>query len=959
MLRYRSIGPAIAGGRAPAVAGSDADPRVYYAGGAGGGVFKSLDGGASWVPVFDAQPVAPIGAIAVSQRDPNDVWVGTGESNPRNTVEEGAGVFHSTDGGKTWANVGLDLTATISAISIDPRDPRVVAVSALGRNFADSTHRGVYVTHDGGKTWKHTLYVGPSTGASDLTRVPDHPSTLFAGMYQFRRKPWTMISGGAQSAIYRSDDNGTTWRRLSGNGLPRGSIGRIGVAAATGGRIYAVMQSREGQLWRSDDGGAHWKLMPHSALVGARPFYFSRVYVDPADRDRAISVGLQLSMTTDGGKTWKRIANDAGWDYHIAWWSHDGRRVIIGCDEGVLLSDDGATSIWQPYDLPFAQPYRLGFNRAMPNYTVCIGLQDDNTWCGPSASANGIGILNRDWYQVGPGDGMWAVFDPKDPNLVWSTTTSSDTGQVYLTDLRTMQQKEVSPDAEDNGEKSADSVKYRFNWITPLSFSSEGCALVGGNVVFKSCDHGDTWTAISPDLTRNDKAKQGVPGGPISADQSGAEYYDTLLDVEAVPNASGEMWTSSDDGLVHLTRDGGATWNDVTPKGLPEGRIPTIEPGHFGAGSAYFAMDRHMSGDNAPYIYRTNDYGASWTKVAGNLPGNVFVRSIREDPVEKNLLYAGTSRGMFVSFDGGARWQSFRLNMPATAIYDIEIQPDANDLLVVSYGRGVWILDDLTPLRDMARARSAALTLFPVRPAYLLSEDAPVNTFAKPPIPINEFIGENPPYGALISYDLRSAAKSVMIDVLDSSGRTIRRLDSKDLPKKAGIDRTSWDLAENGPVKWLGTYKDNQGPDKGADVMPGTYTIRIDADGRTAQQDIVVKADPRDPRTPEQAQARYAFLTQLLGELSGVDGMLNRIDAKLAHATPAQRARLLAFRAKLTYNPQSVEDLRGPAMLREDLVDLLGRVQATSFQTPTQPDLQYAAQLKSEYDALAAQSKEI
>ena len=954
MLAYRGIGPAITGGRVPAVAGSDLDSRIYYAGGAAGGVFKSTDGGASWVPVFDREPVAPIGAIAVSPRDPNDVWVGTGESNPRNTVEEGNGIYHSTDGGKTWSHAGLDGSASISAISIDPRDPHTVVVAVLGRIFADSTTRGMYVTHDSGKTWQRTLYVGPSTGASDLARSPDRPSVLYAGMYEFRRQPWTMISGGPRSGIYRSQDGGMTWQHLTGNGLPAGLLGRIGVGAGTGGRVYADVQSREGALWRSDDYGAHWKRMPHNALVGARPFYFSRIYVDPADPNRAIAVGLDLGMTADGGKTWKHIALDAGWDYHIVWWSHDGRRLIIGCDEGVLLSSDGAATIWQPYDLPVAQPYRLGFNDDVPNYGICIGIQDDYSWCGRASTDNGIGVLNRDWDQIGPGDGMWAKFDPKDDNLVWNTTTSSDTGQVYLTNLRANAQLEVSPDVEQNGTMNAASVKYRFNWITPISFDAADCALVGGNVVFKSCDHGNTWTVISGDLTRNDKAHEGTPGGPISADQSGAEYYNTLLDVEPAVKDSSQIWASSDDGLVHVTRDSGGTWTNVTPKGLPEGRIPTIEPGHFSAGTAYFAMDRHMSGDDAPYIYRTDDFGATWTKISSNLPDDVFVRSVREDPTNENLLYAGTSRGMFVSFDRGASWQSLRLNMPAAPVYDIEIQPQMGDLLVVTHGRGVWVLDDLTPIRHLAAARATALTLFPLRTAYKMTSNSPVHTFTSPLLPVNEFIGPNPPYGALISYYLQQPSKGVTIDVLDGNGRVLRRLHDKDAPGKAGIDRTNWDLQEDGPVKWHGTFKDNQGPDEGPDVVPGTYTIRVAANGHTSEQSVVVEADPRDPGTPEQARARYAFLRQIFDELSGVDTMLNTIDARLMHATAVQRTRLLAFRAKLTYNPQNVEDLRGPAGLREHLIDLIGRVTGTSFQPPTQPDLEYASQLKSEYESVRA-----
>ncbi|HEX3670533.1 MAG TPA: hypothetical protein VHT92_02390, partial [Candidatus Cybelea sp.] len=476
-LAYRAIGPAISGGRSPAVAGSNRDPLLYFAGGAGGGVFKTTDGGASWVPIFDAQPAAPIGAIAVAPQDDDDVWVGTGESNPRNTIESGDGVYHSTDGGRHWERAGLERSAHVSRICIDPRDRRVVAVGVLGRVSSDDPNRGIYVTRDGGAHWTRTLYAGPSSGVSSLVRVPDHPSTLFAGVWQVRRLPWRLDSGGPRGGIYRSDDNGATWRKLAGRGLPKAPTGRIGLAAATRGRIYAIVESREGELWRSDDGGATWKKMPHNPLLGARAFYFSSIFVDPANRDRLINVSLILSMSTDGGRSFHAIATGAGWDYHDVWWSSDGRRIVNGNDEGVILSADGGKNFWQPYDLPFAQPYHAGFDRRVPYYRVCIGLQDDNSWCGPSTSDNDVGVLNRDWYQVGPGDGMWALFDPKDSDFVWSTSTNSDTGQVYLFDERTKQVAEVSPDAESNGELAASALKYRFNWETPIAFTNDGKAL--------------------------------------------------------------------------------------------------------------------------------------------------------------------------------------------------------------------------------------------------------------------------------------------------------------------------------------------------------------------------------------------------------------------------------------------------------------------------------------------------
>jgi photosystem II stability/assembly factor-like uncharacterized protein len=951
-LAYRAIGPAISGGRVTAVAGSDADARVYYAGGAVGGVFKSTDGGASWAPVFDREPVAPIGAIAVARRNPSDVWVGTGESNPRNEVEEGAGVWHSADGGAHWTHVGLDDAGTISAISIDPRDPHRLAVGVLGHLFRDGTTRGVFVTADGGLHWKRTLFLGLATGASDLTRSPDHPSTLFAGMWRFRRQPWTFDSGGPQDGVYRSDDNGATWRKLT-RGLPGGVVGKVGLAAGRGGRVYAEIETKHGELWRSDDGGTTWRAMPHSPYLGARPFYFTHVFVDPANANRLVAIALILSMSTDGGKSFHAIATDAGWDYHSVWWSADGRRVLEGGDEGVTISADGGAHTWQPYALPFSQPYHLGLDDAVPHYHVCVGLQDNSSWCGPSTSDNGIGVLNRDWAQIAPGDGMWSVFDPKDPNLIWSTERNLDNGQVYLTDLRTNQASELSPDAELNGLNTPAGDAYRFNWDNPIAFDDDGAALTAGNVVFRSADRGKTWQAISPDLTRNDVAHQQRPGGPVSHDGSGAEMSDTILYVASTPLDRGLIWVTTDDGLVQLTRDGGAHWSNVTPSAMPEwARVPTVDPGHFAAGTAYVAADRHMSGDDSPHAFGTNDFGTTWHSIAGDLPRNVSVRVVREDPKDRAILYAGTSRGVFVTFDGGAHWRSLRLNMPASAIFDLAVQPRADDLVVASHGRGVWVLDDLSAVRA-ARAAATEVTLVQPRDAYRMWQWSPVNTFTKPKLPANAFVGENAP-PALLTYRLPARAKHVEIDVVDGTGRIVKHIIGKQVPTHAGFGRVSWDLTEDGPVRWKGTFEQNRGPDSGAEVVPGTFTVRLIVDGATRERALVVHADPRDPATAAQMQQRHDALAQLNDELSGVDTMLNRIDAELKHASPARAQVLRAFAARLTYDPANVEDLRGDAQIRERILDQLARIGSSSFQVPNAPELAEMAKIKTAYDALAA-----
>ncbi len=954
-LRYREIGPAISGGRSTAVAGSNRDSRLYFAGGAGGGIFKTTDGGATWSAVFDREPVAPIGAIAIWAHDDREVWVGTGESNPRNDAESGDGVYRSLDGGRSWQHLGLERSAHISSISLDPRDRGIVAIGVLGRVSADDPNRGVYVTRDGGAHWKRTLYVGPASGVSSLVRVPDRPSTLFAGVWQFRRTPWRLDSGGPLGGIYRSENNGTTWSKLSGNGLPSGFTGRIGLAAATQGRIYAVIQSRKGELWRSDDDGATWKAMPHSSFLGARPFYFSSVFVDPANPNRLINVALILSMSTDGGRSFHAISTGAGWDYHAVWWSADGKRVVVGCDEGVIASSDGGAHFWQPYDLPFAQPYHVGLGPLRINYRVCIGLQDDNSWCGPSAPPNGIGVMNRDWYQIAPGDGMWAVIDPKDLDLVWSSSTNSDTGQVYLWNAGTKQADEVSPDAESSGEQAATRLRYRFNWDTPIAFTNDGKALVGGNVVFESADRGRTWGTISPDLTRNDEKKQLDSGGPISRDESGAEIYDTILYLATTKLDAGVIWATTDDGLVQVTRDGGSHWKEVAPPAtlVPHwGRIMGLEAGPFAAGTAFIAVERHLLGDDRPYVLRTDDFGSTWRSISGDLPANQFVRSIRQDPRNPQVLYAGTNRGVWVSFDGGSHWESLRLNMPATAIYDLEIQRAANDLVVASHGRGVWILDDLTALQQWEAARTSGVTLFAVRDAYRMWQWSPVNTFTNPKIPANEFVGANPPYGAIITYALSKTPKTVTVDILDPLGRVVRHFQSKDVPRHAGISRTSWDLTEDGPSKWTGTFKENQGVETGAEVVPGSYTVRLVVDGVTKTQPLAVKADPRDPDL-SRARSRHDFLAALYGELGTIDTMLNQIDARLKRASGSHATRLIDFKHRITYDPRNIEDLSGPAQLRENVLDLISRL-SSSFQAPTAAQLSAAASYRSQLDALSA-----
>ena len=959
-LHYRTIGPAISGGRVTATAGSDRDPQLYYAGGADGGVFKSTNGGASWFPVFDKQPVAAIGSIALDTHNPNIVWVGTGEANPRNTVAPGDGIWYSRDGAQSWHHAGLDDAGAISSISIDPRDSNTIVVGALGQVFRDNTSRGIFRTTDGGTHWSRTLYVGPSTGVSDIVRLPDRPATMFAGLWEFRRRPWIMTSGGPSGGVYRSDDGGVSWHKLSGSGLPAGLTGRIGISASAN-YLYARIQSKEGAIWRSMDRGDHWQRMPDSKFVGGRSFYFSRVFANPANPRRVLNLEGRASVSSDGAATFSQTIMSTGYDFHYAWWSKDGRRILVGSDEGLIFSHDGGEHWVQPYDLPFSQIYHVGLDHVMPYYHVCIGLQDNDSWCAPQSVPNTIGVLNRDWMTVAPGDGMWSVFDPLDQNLLWSSETSTSSGQVYLTDFRATQQISVSPVARYTFGVPASEQSYRFNWDTPVAFTTTAAplTLVGGNVVFASSDRGQTWRTISPDLTRNDKTKQQASGGPIQHDMSDAEVYDTIMYIATTNLDSGLIWVGTDDGLVQLTRDSGAHWTNVTPKEMPPwSRVMGMEAGHYAAGTVYVAADDHMSGDDQAHLFLTDDFGVTWHSIAGDLPRNLFVRCIREDVKNPQLLYAGTQRGVWVSFDRGVHWNDLRLNMPPTAIYDLEIQPDQNDLVVGTHGRGVWILDDLSPLQQLTSVRGRMAALLAPRPAYRMFATSPINTSlysAETQIPENLFSGQNAPAGAIINYYLATKARTApTIDIEDENGRVVRHLTGAAVTNTAGMNRAVWDLKEDGPVLWNASITKDLEPQSGAEVLPGTFTVALNVDGSATRSRLSVKQDPRDPSSMEQYRQRHDFIASLISELSGVGTMLNAIDARqrvgMAPAT---------IKAELTSEPHFVGDeITKPGGLRERLLDLLGQV-STSFQAPTAPQLEEAATLRHLYENVSAEYRRL
>ncbi|MDQ6780976.1 MAG: hypothetical protein M3Z37_07485 [Candidatus Eremiobacteraeota bacterium] len=976
-LHWRSIGPAVAGGRVAAVAGSDADPFLYYMGAAGGGVYRTRDGGATWVDVFSKQPSASIGAIALAPSDRRIVWVGTGESKPRNDITLGDGVWQSRDGGDTWVRRGLDGTALISRVLIHPANPDVVLVAALGDPYKDSGERGVYRTSDGGKSWQHTLSVGPASGASDLAWDRTRAKLVFAGIWQLRRLPWTFTSGGDRDGLYRSKDGGVTWQRLTGHGLPNGRMGRIGVAIAPGDprRVYALIQSQAGALWRSDDSGDHWRQMSADTLINQRPFYMSRVEVDPRDPNHVFFLSEDLVESKDGGHTFHDLRGAVHQDHHGLWIAADGKRMIEANDGGASISLDGG-NVWdQRYNVSIAQIYHIGYDRQNP-YHVCGGMQDNDAYCGPSDSLSQLGILNRDWRDVGnDGDGSWVWPDPLDPQLVWNVGVRDLNGQLGVYSLTSRQNFDVTPYLHDTNGAPLAGLPYRFEWEAPIALSPRDphVAYFGANVVFETSDRGLHWKQISPDLTRAEAAHQQVAGGPINTDVSGAEFYDTLLDIAPSALADGVIWTGSDDGLVHVTRDGGNHWRDVTPPHVgPYGRIDSIEASPHAASSAFVVVDRHVMGDPAPYAFATDDYGASWKALNGDLASDDFVRVIRQDVHNPDILYAGTEHGVRVSFDRGQHWRSLQLNLGTVSVHDMRVQPAANDLLIATHGRGFFILDDLSSIENGADAARGGFAFFQPRTAYNFYRwwSGEYGTQAGECCAAsNFFAGENPPAGALLTfYQARAAKTKPTLTISDASGHEIVHTTA---PNQAGWNRFSWDLAEDGAVPWLSAKGWNQGGADGPSVIPGAYRLTLRAGDMTQQRTLEVKPDPRATWTQAQYVERHDFLRSLYDELTQVDRALNALDdyrralarqlqsdalSRGSSQTQTLKARLneaRALSAELSSNPRNSEDDQWrPDRLRERLQTLIDAFGLLSQGPPLEGHRREAAEIKQQFDAL-------
>jgi photosystem II stability/assembly factor-like uncharacterized protein len=955
-MKYRLIGP-FRGGRSLTAAGIPGDPTTYYFGATGGGVWKSTDGAMTWSPVFDKEGTSSVGSLAVANSNHNVLYAGTGEACIRGNISHGDGVYKSLDGGKTWKNVGLKDSRAIGKIIINPNNPDIVFVAALGHPFGTNTERGIFRTTDGGKTWEKVLYKDEKTGGIDVAFDPHNPNVLFGALWQARRTSWSMESGGPGSGLYRSTDGGTTWKRLEEHGLPKGPYGKIGVVvAANSDRVYALIEAHgaEGGLYRSDDGGDSWELVNPSHALWQRPWYYMHVIADPRDENVLYIMDVEAFKSTDGGHLFNRVKVPHG-DNHGLWIDPmDTRRMIAANDGGVTVTLDGGKNWTHQDNQPTAQFYHVTTDTATP-YRVYGAQQDSGTVAIISRSDSGS-ISYSDWYDVGGGEAGYIAPDPRDPEIVYAADYQ---GNITRYDRHIGQVKAITEQPELSDAHGAANLEHRFQWTAPVLISPHDPNTLyhGGERLFKTTDGGAHWQAISPDLTRNDKSKQKVSGGDITLDDSGTEYYDTIFALAESPLTKGLIWVGTDDGLIQLTQDEGKTWTKVTPKDLPEwSRVSQIDPSSHDAGTAYVAVDRHQFDDLRPYIYKTSDYGKTWTKLTQGIPETTFVRAVREDPKKRGLLYAGTEQGVFVSFNDGGNWRPMQLNLPTTPVHDLVVKGD--DLVVATHGRSFWILDDVSPLRQYSDdiAKKDAF-LYTPSTAYRIQAGASGD--ATP----SRRTGQNPPAGAVIYYFLKDEPKGdaeTKIEILDASGNVIRKYSSaeyasleeppdpddkkpeKEIKPEAGLNRFVWDLRYEEAHRVSGYYLWEYGAGaRGPVAMPGHYQVRLTSGGQTQTAGFDLKLDPRVQVSQADLEQQFHLMLETRDELSHVYDAVNQIqDVRLQLAGLKRR---LPQNASTKTIVSAADDLEKKLVaVREDFVNLEISADEDSLAYPPQLDAKLA-----------------
>lgn len=960
-LRWRNIGP-FRGGRSVAVAGHPTDSPVFYFGSTGGGVWKTTNGGTTWRNVTDGYVnSSSVGAIAVAASDPNVLYVGMGESCIRGNVTFGDGVYKSTDGGETWGHLGLEATRHIARVRVHPTNPDVVYVAALGHAFGPNPERGIYRSKDGGKTWEPILQVSDRTGAIDLSMDPLNPRILYAAMWQAQRSPWGFESGGPESGLYRSPDGGDTWQRLGEeNGLPTGVVGRIGIAAsgALEGRVYAMVESAEGGLFRSENGGRTWTLATDAREPRSRPWYYSHVFADPVDPDTVYILSAGFYRSIDGGRNFDRVATPHG-DHHDLWIDPaNPRRMIHGADGGAAVSFDGAKTWSSIHNQPTSEFYHVTTDSRYP-YRV-YGAQQDNSTITVQSASRYVGMDRREWYEVGGAESGYIAVRKDNPDIVYAGSSGGgEGGRLTRYDHATGQLRDISVWPEKTAGVAAEAYTYRFQWTSPIALGVHDADAIYmcGNRVFRSTDEGQNWKAISPDLTRNDPEKLRPAGGPITLDQTGVEIYCTVFAFAESPVEKGLLWAGSDDGLLHVTHDDGASWQNVTPPELPEWTLVSIiEPGHRDGAVAYVAAHRYKLDDPRPFLFKTSDGGKTWTSITVGIPKDEYTRVIREDPEVPGLLYAGTERGVYVSFDDGGKWQPLRLNMPLVPVHDIEVH--GTDLVIASHGRSFWILDDLTPVRTLARDPGApgALRLFPPRETVRSSVGAG-GFFGRLPdeipypmmvadhylserpktgdAPIFLDAGQNQPPGAILQYYVAEEPKGALtLTIRDADGAQVVRFTSekseekgapKPISKAKGSHRLVWDLRYPGATRVEGAK--TEWPTCAPLAPPGAYEITLEADGVGSRQTLHLVRAPDVRTSPAEFAEQFALLVRIRDQVSAIHEGVNTAQRALDEVASWER------RARGTARETEVKEAaHGLRESLEEVRNSLIQHQVTNFQ---------------------------
>jgi photosystem II stability/assembly factor-like uncharacterized protein len=884
-FRYRSIGP-FRGGRVGSVAGVPSQPNVYYFGATGGGVWKTTDSGENWQNVSDGFfKTGSVGAVTVADSDPNIVYVGMGEETVRGNVSHGDGVYKSTDAGKTWKFMGLGDTRQISRIRVHPKNPDVAYVAAIGHLWAGNNERGVFRTKDGGRTWQKILYRDDKTGAIDLVFDPSNANTMYAAMWQVKRTPWGFDSGGAGSSMHKSIDGGDTWTEISRNkGLPTGVLGKIGVTVSpvNPNRVWAIVEAKDGGLYRSDDAGENWQRVSNNPQILQRPWYYHRVQADSQNVDTVYVLNVGFHKSTDGGRNFTNVGVPHS-DNHDLWIAPDNsNRMINGNDGGANVSNDGAKT-WTAQDQATAQFYRVAIDNDFP-YNIYGAQQDNSTVKIPSRSSE-FAITDRDWYDVGGGESGWIAPHPENSDIIFA---GSYGGYLTRYNHRTKQTRNVNVYPDNPMGAGAEAMKYRFQWNYPILFSPHKTdgkfpLYTGGNILFRSMDEGQSWQAISPDLTRNDKSKQVSTGGEITKDNTSVEYYSTIFTVSESPVSQGVIWAGSDDGLVHVSRDNGKNWENVTPKGMPEWiQINTIDASPHDAKTAYLAATAYKSDDYKPYIYKTNDYGKSWKKVVAGIPNDAFTRVVREDPNRKGFLYGGTETGLYYSANDGENWQSLQLNLPIVPITDLAVHKREKDLVVATQGRSFYVLDNLPMLYDMPTAERADFHLFKPEDAYRMAGGGGFQ------LPATATVGANPPSGVVVNYYLKGKpTKEIALEFLDAAGKSVRKFTKRmetganaaetqapasgaepQIPTENGFNTFVWNYrypnATNIPglILWGGSLA-------GPRIAPGNYQVRMSVDGKLiGTESFALKADPRVTTTPEDFAKQFDLMSKINAKIT-------------------------------------------------------------------------------------------